>query len=80
MLKIKLLLLIITFDPPVLLVAQPCAWDSCETVQLCLSSQHAFFYPEGNRTLIFPLVTPPSFSASFICGDGPPLHLQRQHQ
>lgn len=30
------------FDLPAILVPQVCAWDSCRTIQLCLSLQHAF--------------------------------------
>ena len=51
-------------------------WDS----PALLLSRHAFFYPYSKRTLIFPWETCPSFSASFVCGDGPPLHLPRQGQ
>lgn len=50
------------FGLPAILVPQACAWDSCETIQLWLSPQHAFpspllqkdpNFPLGNSSLIF---------------------------
>lgn len=79
-LKIKLLLLTITFYSSCLFGTLGMCLDSCGTIQPWLSPQDVFPHPWRKKILFFPLRTLASFSTSVMCGVQSPLHLQGQGQ